>query len=131
MLGVIIKGNPKYLNESSDAYYREIEDYLRKSGVDKVEYDAGEDFTRPRQDADIYIGHSRGAGRFEFMRDQLKSRFLKFGVPDGIIHPKDLKWQEEVWYPGIDQNPPKEHFVFTNEQKSAIDSLLSTIKRNR
>ena len=129
MLAVIIKGNPKYLdNDLARNYYQDIESHLRSVGFDQVEHDAGEDFTRPRQDADLYVAHSRGVGRFDFMKESAKSKFLKFGVVEGVIHPTDKKWQEEVWYPGIESPPPKEHFLFTKEQKSAITKIASKIK---
>ena len=119
MLAVLIKGNPKFINtELAKHYYRDIENFLKSIGF-KVELDAGADYTRPRQDADLYIGHSRGAGRYEFMEPKNKSKFLRFGDPDGIIDPVDRKWQKEN-PPPTDKHPPHEHFIFSEEQKNAI-----------
>lgn len=124
MKAVIVKGNPQYLgSDLASRYYRDIENHLSSLGFE-VEYDAGEDFTRPRQDADLYVGHSRGAGRYEFMKEESKPKFLKLGTVDGVIHPVDRKWQEEVWYPGIPEHPPKEHFMYSKEQRSAVEKLV-------
>ncbi len=94
----------------------------------KVQFDAGDDYTLPRLDADLYIGHSRGSSRFIFMPLNKREVFLKFGVPDGIIHPIDLKWNNEQWFKGTYKQPPKEHFIFTKQQKEAIDDLVKKIK---
>lgn len=127
-LAVIIKGNPKYINNAiAKKYYSDIKTYLEGKGY-IVEFDAGDDYTRPRLDADIYIAHSRGCSRYEFMPKDKQKVFLKFGVPDGIIHPVDLKWVTEKWYPGTNEQPPKEHFIFLKQQKQAIDALIRVIK---
>lgn len=120
MLAVIIKGNPKFINTAlAKTYYSDIEKYLKALGY-KVEFDDGADYTRPRQDADLYVAHSRGVGRFEFMEERNKAKFVKLGSLDGAINPEDKKWQEEVWHPGIKTPPPHEHFIFTDIQKDAI-----------
>lgn len=127
--GVIIKGNPLYINTGlARRYYYEIEKFLKANGVTHVTYDAGEDHTMPRMDADIYIGHSRGCGRYKYMPEDKKKVFLKFGVPGGIIDPVDRKWCEEVYVKGTVQQPPKEHFIFIDAQKEAILKLLRKIK---
>lgn len=127
MLAVIIKGNPKYLHSDiAKQYYKDIADYLRQKDF-KVQFDAGAEYTIPRTDADLYIAHSRGVSRYDHMPAKCKKVFLKFGVPGGIIHPVDLKWQKEVWRPGIKQQPPDEHFIFIDKQKKAIDDLVEKI----
>lgn len=119
MLAVVIKGNPKFINnDTAKNYYKEIHDFLIDLGF-TVNWDAGADYTRPRQDADLYIGHSRGVGRYEFMEVKNKSKFLKFGDPDGIIDPVDAKWQHDN-PPPTNAHPPKEHFTFSDDQKRAI-----------
>lgn len=118
MHAVIIKGNPKFINNAvAQKYYADIEYFLKDLGY-TVEFDAGADYTRPRQDADLYVGHSRGTGRYDFMDKRAKPKFLKFGSYDGIIHPVDAAWQA-VTPPGTG-TPPIEHFIFTDEQKAAI-----------
>lgn len=120
MLAVIIKGNPKFINTAlARTYYADVEKYLKDLGY-KVEFDNGADYTRPRQDADLYVAHSRGVGRYEFMEEKNKSKFIKLGSLDGAINPVDRKWQEEVWHPGIKTPPPDDHFIFTDIQKDEI-----------
>lgn len=120
MLAVIIKGNPKFINTPlAKTFYSDVEKYLKALGY-KVEFDAGEDYTRPRQDADLYVAHSRGVGRYEFMEERNKSKFVKLGSLDGAINPEDRGWQEKVWHPGIKTPPPFDHFIFTDIMKDAI-----------
>lgn len=124
MLAVIIKGNPKFINTPlAKDYYKQIETFLKNLGF-KVEFDAGADYTRPRQDADLYIGHSRGAGRYEFMTAKAKKKFLRFGDIDGIIHPVDKEWQLKN-PPPTDATPPDEHFEFDDVQQEAIRDMIA------
>lgn len=128
MKAIIIKGNPKYINNDiARKYYKDIELFLKNNGVKTVEFNDGKAYTIPKLDADIYIGHSRGCDRYEHLPKDKQKVFLKFGVPDGIIDPADLKWQQEVWTKDTDQQPPKEHFIFIDAQKTAILQLLKTI----
>lgn len=128
MYVIIITGNKKFINTPlAQEYYKSIEQYLRNKGVGKVEFDAGEDYTCPQSDADFYIGHSRGVSRFICMETkEQQRRFLCFGVPGGVIHPVDLKWQQQCSLP-VKDFPPKEHFYFIKEQKSAIDDMINYI----
>lgn len=133
----LILGNPKYIrsNPAAKAYYQEIVDYLESSGC-TVTVDAGEPYTCPPM-SDLYIGHSRGAGRYRCVEDDPEAswRFLKFGDIDGVMHPKDRAYQ--VKYDGsfgtkkTIPDPPKEHYMFIDEQKKAIDDLLKEIRSGR
>ena len=126
MIAVLIKGNPKFIhNDIARSYYNEIEDFLKSLGF-KVEVNAGADYTRPRQDAALYIGHSRGAGRYEFMDSKNKKKFLRFGDPDGVIDPVDRKWQAEN-SPPTNAHPPKEHFTFSEAEKKAITDKVEEL----
>lgn len=126
MIAVLIKGNPKFIhNDVARSYYNEIEDFLKSLGF-KVEVNAGADYTRPRQDAALYIGHSRGAGRYEFMDSKNKKKFLRFGDPDGVIDPVDRKWQAEN-PPPTNAHPPKEHFTFSEAEKKAITDKVEEL----
>jgi len=125
---IIIKGNPKYINNDlARKYYKDIETFLKQNGVSVVEFNDGEAFTIPKLDADIYIAHSRGTDRYEHMPKDKKEVFLKFGVIGGIIDPIDLKWQKEVWTKDTDKQPPKEHFILIDKQKEAILNLIKKI----
>lgn len=126
---VIILGNPKYINNRhARQYYRKIEKFLKSHMVD-VSFDPGNDYTCPKK-ADFYIGHSRGASRIICFKDTPQySYFLRFGDIGGYIHPVDEKWQKENPPNQTEYNPPpKEHFVFTKDQK---DAILKTIKKLR
>ena len=129
---IIIKGNPKYINNDlARKYYKDIHTFLIKHGVTQVEFDNGDDHTVPSLDADLYIAHSRGCSRYNFMPKQKQNVFLKLGVPDGVIDPVDLKWQKEVWFKDTDEQPPKEHFVFNSKQKEAVLKLISQAKNTK
>jgi hypothetical protein len=129
MRAVIIEGNPKYIagNQLAITYYNDIEKYLKKNGVTTVIRDPGDDYTCPPK-ADLYIGHSRGAGRVRCMKKGEEYRFLMFGDPDGIIHPDDAKWQAARGKPGIPDEPPDCHYEFTMAQKQAILVLLAKLR---
>lgn len=129
---VIIKGNHKYIdnNPLATQYYHDIEAYLKQLGVNEITYDAGDDYTCPRKDADLYIAHSRGCSRdrcFEGQAD--RAPFVKLGDPKGVIHPKDLHWQQHVWKPGTDALPPHEHYELFQEQRAAIKHAVETACR--
>lgn len=125
MKAIIVKGNPKFIQDKrAKDYYQEIKAFLVKHGVSKVGFDPGEDFTCPDKTADIYIGHSRGAGRIRCMKTGEEWRFLQFGDPDGIMHPKDREWHDNPV-----GNPPNEHFHFIEEQKEAIVKLINKLNK--
>lgn len=129
MKATIILGNPKYIKGNSIAskYYEDIKNHLHKLGVKDVTFDKGADYTLPR-DSDLYIGHSRGVSRYDFLPEDKQKVFLKFGVSDGILHPIDKHYQTEVWSPGTNVAPPNEHFELIPEQKKAIEELINKIK---
>lgn len=114
---IIIKGNPAYIdgNPDADKFYKEIEVYLKKKGFD-VSYDAGEPYTSP-EEADVWIGHSRGVDRLQFAPEG--TAVVALGAPNypGVInHPKDE--------PEVGKEPSKYHYIFTDEMKSAIDDAI-------
>lgn len=126
---IIIKGNPKYINNPlAKNYYKEIASYLKDQGINKVEFDPGADFTRPSLKADMYIGHSKGTSRLQYMPPNKQKVFLQFGVPEGVIDPIDMKWQKEKWYQGTDEQPPDEHFMLIPDQKKAIQNIITKLK---
>jgi hypothetical protein len=111
----------------AEAYYDEIATYVRQLGFTPT-FDPGEEKTCPDMTAAFWIAHSRGVDRIRCIDPKDQWRFLKFGDPDGVIHPVDAKWQTTV----ADQRtstrqPPKEHFEFTKEQRRTIDKLVSKL----
>lgn len=129
MKAVLITGNPKYIanNPLAINYYDEIEQFLKKQGV-VVLRDPGNDYTCPPK-ADFYIGHSRGAGRIRCMKKGEEYRFLRFGDPDGFIHPEDAAWQANRGKPGVPDEPPACHYEFIAEQRAAILALIQQLKK--
>lgn len=124
---VIIKGNPDKMTgmeKLAEAYYQDIAYYLKALGF-SVEFDPGEPMTCPDLNAALWVAHSRGVDRVRCIPKTEQWRFLKFGATDGIIHPKDARWQRTITnHVTTKQLPPKEHFEFTMEQQRAIDQLV-------
>lgn len=128
LTAVLIKGNPRFIKtELAQTYYQEIVEFIEGLGVTVI-IDSGADYTCPPK-ADFYVAHSRGCGRticFEDKPDELAT-FIMFGDPDGICHPKDKAWFDA----GARGIPPNEHFVFTDDQKLAIEQMVVQLKAKR
>ena len=78
-LAVIIKGNPKYLDQNkdiSDKFYNNIAARLESKGY-RVEFDAGEAYTTPNENASVWIAHSRGSSRLQFAPKNVKAFEVK------------------------------------------------------
>lgn len=123
---VLLKGNPRFIKtDLAENYYNEIIEFMENLGV-TVTIDAGADYTCPPK-ADFYVAHSRGCGRRRcFEGTPELANFLMFGDPDGVMHPKDRKWHEQ----GAKGIPPNEHFIFTADQKLAIENKVAELNRN-
>lgn len=135
-LATLITGNPRFIdgNDEAEKYYQDIEKYLVDWGYE-VARDPGENFTCPPK-SDLYVGHSRGAGRYRCVANNpdLQWRFLKFGDLDGYIHPKDAQFQkanQHLFGTSRAPTPPKEHYEFTKEQKRAIDTVSEKVFANK
>ena len=127
MYVIIIKGNPKFIKTAvARQYYQNIEKFLYDIGVKRVSFDSGADYTCPPK-ADVYIAHSRGVARVDLCKNLGDHNSLKFGSLDGIIHPVDAEWQK-VTAPGTG-TPPKEHFLFTEEQQQAIRDMYERVRK--
>lgn len=127
MYVVIIKGNPKFIkNRLADKYYLQIRQFLLTLGVKRVTFDAGADYTCPPK-ADFYVAHSRGVGRVDLCKSLGNHNSVKLGSLDGVIHPTDAEWQK-VTPPGTG-TPPKEHFLFTEEQQQAIRDMYERVRK--
>lgn len=128
---IVIKGNPdKMLGQEklAESYYQAIADYVRQLGF-SVEFDDGLPRTCPPLDVDFWIAHSRGVDRERCIKPEDQWRFLKFGSLDGVIHPKDAKWQRGITnHLTTQEQPPKEHFEFTRDQQKAIADLVRELE---
>jgi|SRR3989338_9304631 len=115
MRAVVIKGNPKFVenNSQADAFYKDLSDFLISLGYE-VSFDEGEPYTQPQQ-ADLWVGHSRGVDRLQFAPVHTKT--VALGVKDGINHPKDKSLS-----PG--QVPDEFHYILTEDMKEEIRQTL-------
>lgn len=125
MQAIIIKGNPRYIegNRYAEAFYRELESFLTGLGYE-VSFDPGEPYTTPPP-ADLWVGHSRGAGRLKFAPKG--TRTLALGTIEGVYHPEDASVND------FSIVPDKYHYMLTSEMKEALrkadpDSDLSVEK---
>lgn len=122
---VLLKGNPRFIKtDLADDYYNEIIEFMENHGVEVI-VDAAAPHTCPPK-ADFYVAHSRACDRVIcFEGSPEVANFLMFGVPEGIMHPKDRKWQEQ----GAKGIPPNEHFIFTADQKLAIQEKIEFLRK--
>lgn len=123
---VLITGNPRFIkgNKKADAFYDAIEAHLVKNGY-KVTRDPGNDYTEPPK-ADLWVGHSRGAGRLRFAPSGTKTIAFGSSAEGAINHPND---DVNTPFHLTGGEPPAEHFEFTDAMKSAIES--SAVQRRR
>ena len=80
-LAIVIKGNPKYLDDPrvqawARALYGEVQRLLEARGYE-VEFDEGAPYTQPREGAAVWVGHSRGIDRLRFVPAQVKTVALE------------------------------------------------------
>ena len=118
---VLLKGNPRFVKtDLAEAYYNEIIEFMENLGVEVI-IDPGAPHTCPPK-AHFYVAHSRACDRQVCFEDSLElANFIMFGVPDGICHPKDRAWFEA----GAKGIPVNEHFIFTADQKLAIENKVT------
>lgn len=116
---VVIKGNPKYINsdknkELANDFYNKIGNHLNDRGFDVV-FDDGEPYTSP-QEADLWVGHSRGVDRLRFA--DKGTILVGLGTNQGIpgmhmyMHPKDTGGDSPF------------HYLFNDEAKEVIDNAI-------
>ncbi len=134
---VIIKGNPYYLEQGPDragyaSYYRDIENELRKAGYGEVVYDKGEPMTSPPP-ADLWVGHSRGAGRLRFAPKGTKTLNIT-EYEDGIneYKAKLLREMRKRGYSSVSDfpveerpRPGREHYTLTQRGRAALQKQAS------
>lgn len=110
---VIIKGNPKYDNEQSQRFYERLADLLKEQGY-SVKFDAGKSYTLPEK-ADVYIGHSRGADRLQYVTG------VKIPVgtasKEAVNHPKDNALEGGI-------KPNRYHYTLNKEMKQEVLSRI-------
>ena len=115
MKAVIIKGNPKFVenNRKADSFYKKLKTFLISLGYE-VSLDKGEPYTEPIK-ADLWIGHSRGVDRLRFAPKHTK--VIALGIEVGINHPKDTSLR-------AGDVPNKFHYILTEDMKKEIKKAL-------
>ena len=98
-LAVIVQGNPKYLNEPSVAivaqnFYNSIKSRLEAKGFEVI-LDAGEPYTLPPSEAQVWLGHSRGQDRLDYAPEHIQTIYLKTKMPHNGLHPDHYELHEE------------------------------------
>jgi len=114
---VIILGNPRYFNNSyAEPFYAKLFSFLESLGYVTSLSSSSPSTTIPP--ADLWVCHSRGAGRLGDAPEG--TRTVALGVPEGIYHPKDNAATLTEFPPPKDFYPNKYHYTFTEEMKNAI-----------
>jgi len=117
---VVVKGNPRFIEGNAEAtrFYDEIKKHLESVGY-SVTFDAGEPYTQP-VNADLWVGHSRGADRLRFAPNTTRTVVLGSPHPDAINHPDDSVNAH------LTNTPPSiAHFTLTPEMKNALSTMPS------
>lgn len=109
---VIIKGNPKYVEENNEAerFYAQIKKFLENLGYE-VTMDPCLPHTLPPK-ANLWIGHSMGVFRLRFAPKGVKTLALGDNSPRAINHPKDTATP-----------PDRYHYIFTKKMKDTIKDI--------
>ena len=130
---IIIKGNPAYIKDNSDAdkFYRQIEYLLKELGYD-VGFDAGEPNTVPDEDADLWVGHSRGADRLRFAPSKTQTVKLDDYEPEEYRSAQEKEYARLFKELGVKRiadipvdkrpKPGKEHYTFNEAMQEAVKS---------
>ncbi len=138
---VIIQGNPELIEDNLDAgvFYAELTDFLTELGFE-VFLDPGAEFTSP-QEANVWIGHSRGADRLRFA--PAGTMVIGIGVPQNlgdegseenifpiVNHPEDemvkrlFRDGEVVEGKSDSELDDTYHYVLSEEMKDELKKIL-------
>ena len=121
-IAVIIKGNPDRMSETTkklaDKFYMSMKKRLELQGFD-VEFDDGLEYTVPREDAAVWLGFSRGAGRLQFAPSGVKTYEIRSRNFDRK-YDKDLETNRN-----LSANDPL-HYQLHEEDIKFINSLEAT-----
>lgn len=131
---VIIKGNPRYItnNVRADRFYEDLRSFFTTLDC-QVLFDAGEPYTLPLQ-ADMWVGHSRGADRLRFAPKGTTA--VGIGVPltdtppnfPIINHSKD-EMCTRVYKKG-DVYDDTYHYTLTNEMKEKLSEIIFKMRKS-
>jgi 8-oxo-dGTP pyrophosphatase MutT (NUDIX family) len=130
---VIVKGNPKYIDNNYDKYYSDIEKELRKAGYSDISFDSGEEGTIPAK-ADLWLGHSRGASRLRFAPEGTKTLRIDDYENQNKEYNKAVdKLMSDLGASNISEIPielrpipGKEHYTMTAKLRDAIRNVKTS-----
>lgn len=124
MINVVFYINsPRFVKtDLANSYYSEVVEFIEQLGATvKTEQRATSEVGLSNI-GDIYISHGSQAERLDYIeQDHPGSLTLRLGHPAGVCHPIDSAWQQR----GSQGVPPNEHYVFTADQKLAIEAKLA------
>lgn len=120
---VIITGNPVYLDKykvESDSFYGKLKNILEAKGYD-VSTDPGAELTKPKK-ADVWIGHSRGAGRLRYAPEGTLTIPIGSKLPGAVNHELDRSIND-LSPDAVDIN----HFIIDRGMEGKINRYLEKI----
>jgi superfamily II DNA or RNA helicase len=120
---VIIRGNPKHFpaDGSADRFYRELADHVTSMGY-RTSFDDGLPQTDPPP-ADAWIGHSRGAGRFDYALPNQLAIPMGSHRKGSINHPEDRAFM-------MDGSVTPAHFTLTPDMRNELTKRLQYTPTN-
>lgn len=126
---ILVAANPRFVKtDRANAYYDEIVSFVNSMGAEVTVDQTVPDFNDTLKIGDLYIVHGKQVDRLaKLPSDSIDTPIVILGHPDGVIHPTDLDWQLN----GSRGVPPNEHFIFTADQKLAIQAKVDELNRER
>lgn len=115
---VLVMGNPHYLdmyNGLPSDFYDKIEALLKKHQYE-VERNEGKPYTK-LPEADLYVGHSRGASRLNFVGPSSKVIRIGDNTEGSLNHPKDKAVTGGVV-------PDKYHFMLSKKMQEELERRI-------
>lgn len=123
-LAIIIKGNPNRKRPPKPGnLYQKIKKYLQQKGFE-VQYDQGKPHTTPNTNAQLWIGHSRGAGRLKFAPKYIKTIAIGSSLPNSINHPKDKTNIKPNEYDNLPDHVIQAHNNWHPSFKDKLDKII-------
>jgi len=113
---VLIKGNPVHFpsDGTADRFYQKIRQHLASRGYSVSDHD-GSDHSEPPL-ANVWVGHSRGAGRFDYAPPGVLTIPIGSHRAGAINHPDDKSFSGGPVGPA--------HFIFDSAMATALDARL-------
>lgn len=121
---VLLASNPRFVRtDEANRYYSEIVELLQYLGCTVTVVQPTEGLLSTCVVPDLVVVHGVQVERLDQLPEPPEV-VVKLSHPDGVIDPKDLKWQQS----GMSGIPPLEHFIFTDEQRLAVSQAVEGLK---